>query len=139
MTQAEDIMAKLRDDPRPEVQVPNIMADFKPDQEMDGFRKMEAWVYKWREENMTQEMGDDQVVKDFGNGWTIKKLAPESLEYEGVEMGHCVGGYCSPVERGDVHIYSLRDPKNKPHVTIEVSGQWNEDQGITPMSASEQP
>jgi len=83
---------------------------------------------------MTQEIGDDQVVKDFGNGWTIKRLHHDSLEYEGVEMGHCVGGYCAPVERGDVHIYSLRDPKNKPHVTIEVSGQWNEDQSVAPMT-----
>ncbi len=32
MVQAEDIMSKLRDDPRPEVQVPNVMADFKPDE-----------------------------------------------------------------------------------------------------------
>ncbi len=68
-------------------------------------------------------MGDDQIVKDFGNGWTVKKLAPESLEYEGQEMGHCVGGYCDIVTQGGSIIYSLRDPKNKPHVTIEVSGK----------------
>ena len=35
-------------------------------------------------------------------------------------MGHCVGGYCPDVVEGRSKIYSLRDDKGRPHVTIEV-------------------
>lgn len=48
-----------------------------------------------------------------------KKLA-EALKYEGDTMGHCVGGYCPDVSSGETRIFSLRDAKNEPHVTIEV-------------------
>jgi Fe-S-cluster formation regulator IscX/YfhJ len=44
----------------------------------------------------------------------------EALEYEGGVMGHCVGGYCDPVKAGQKQIFSLRDAKGEPHVTIEV-------------------
>ena len=44
----------------------------------------------------------------------------EALEYEGSVMGHCVGGYCDPVKAGQKQIFSLRDAKGEPHVTIEV-------------------
>jgi hypothetical protein len=52
------------------------------------------------------------------------KPAPKELEdalkYEGETMGHCVGGYCPDVVEGRSRIYSLRDKKGQPHVTIEV-------------------
>lgn len=48
------------------------------------------------------------------------KLLREALTNEGDAMGHCVGGYCSDVVRGDSAIYSLRDAKGEPHVTIET-------------------
>ena len=44
----------------------------------------------------------------------------ESLKYEGEVMGHCVGGYCPDVQEGRSRIYSLRDAKGEPHVTVEV-------------------
>lgn len=44
----------------------------------------------------------------------------EALRYEGDTMGHCVGGYCPAVESGESQIFSLRDRKGQPHVTIEV-------------------
>jgi hypothetical protein len=43
-----------------------------------------------------------------------------ALKYEGDMMGHCVGGYCSDVESGQSRIFSLRDSKGRPHVTIET-------------------
>ena len=43
------------------------------------------------------------------------------LDIEGCAMGHCVGGYCDVVSSGRIVIYSLRDPKNEPHATIEVT------------------
>jgi hypothetical protein len=44
----------------------------------------------------------------------------DALKYEGETMGHCVGGYCPDVVEGRSRIYSLRDKKGQPHVTIEV-------------------
>jgi hypothetical protein len=46
-----------------------------------------------------------------------------ALKYEGNTMGHCVGGYCPDVVAGRTRIYSLRDAKGEPHVTIEVEPQ----------------
>jgi len=44
----------------------------------------------------------------------------KALKYEGATMGHCVGSYCEDVESGRSRIYSLRDAKGEPHVTVEV-------------------
>lgn len=44
----------------------------------------------------------------------------KALKYEGETMGHCVGGYCPDVESGRSRIFSLRDKKGEPHVTVEV-------------------
>lgn len=48
------------------------------------------------------------------------KALEDALKYEGETMGHCVGGYCPDVVAGRSRIYSLRDKKGQPHVTIEV-------------------
>jgi hypothetical protein len=40
-------------------------------------------------------------------------------------MGHCVGGYCDTVASGNSTIFSLRDPKGMPHVTLEVQGDFD--------------
>jgi len=59
------------------------------------------------------------------NGWTIQSVTSENdLLVEGNEenMNHCVGDYCDRVDEGHSIIYSLRDPQNKPHVTIETNG-----------------
>ena len=49
-----------------------------------------------------------------------KTALEDALKYEGETMGHCVGGYCPDVAEGRSKIYSLRDKKGQPHVTIEV-------------------
>lgn len=48
------------------------------------------------------------------------KALEAALKYEGDTMGHCVGGYCPDVASGNSRIFSLRDKKGEPHVTIEV-------------------
>lgn len=75
--------------------------------------------------------------KELPEGWTEKNGAyydpkgerhvhpgteslADALKYEGETMGHCVGGYCPDVVEGRSRIYSLRDKKGQPHVTIEV-------------------
>jgi hypothetical protein len=44
-----------------------------------------------------------------------------ALKFEGDTMGHCVGQYCDEVGSGKSNIYSLRDRRGEPHVTIETS------------------
>jgi hypothetical protein len=57
-----------------------------------------------------------------------------ALKYEGETMGHCVGGYCPDVISGRSRIYSLRDAKGEPHVTVETKpgsldpGMWYDTQ-----------
>ena len=50
-----------------------------------------------------------------------RKALEDALKYEGDTMGHCVGGYCPDVMEGRSRIFSLRDAKGEPHVTIETS------------------
>ena len=58
--------------------------------------------------------------------WRTAQEAPhvaalaDQLKYEGDTMGHCVGGYCDDVLSGRSRIFSLRDAKGEPHVTVEV-------------------
>jgi len=54
-----------------------------------------------------------------------QKMLEDALKYEGDTMGHCVGGYCPDVLEGRSRIYSLRDKRGEPHVTIEVKPQRN--------------
>lgn len=68
--------------------------------------------------------GDDipqgDVVYRFADGFTIQDLqTEEALRVEGEINQHCVGDYCGVVEAGEARIYSLRDPKGVPKVTIE--------------------
>lgn len=61
----------------------------------------------------------ERAIKEFNKSHAEEKLA-DALKYEGDTMGHCVGGYCPDVVAGKTKIYSLRDAKGEPHVTVEV-------------------
>ena len=62
--------------------------------------------------------------KEEWYGWTIQKvISGNDLLVEGNKMNHCVGGYCNSVQTGKSIIYSLRDPQNNPHVTMETDGR----------------
>jgi hypothetical protein len=50
-----------------------------------------------------------------------REVLEQALKYEGNTMGHCVGNYCPDVLEGRSRIYSLRDTKGEPHVTVETS------------------
>lgn len=66
------------------------------------------------------DVPQQHVVYQFEDGWTVQELmSPESLLAEGEAMQHCVGSYCGAVARSEAIIYSLRDPKGRPHVTME--------------------
>jgi hypothetical protein len=91
--------------------------------------------YRWVELRQPEmiDQGEDvdilayQQARDAGEdvlGAYRTKLArerlQEALKYEGDTMGHCVGGYCDDVLSGKSRIFSLRDAKGQPHVTIET-------------------
>jgi hypothetical protein len=61
----------------------------------------------------------ERAIKEFNKSHAEERLG-DALKYEGDTMGHCVGGYCPDVLEGRSRIYSLRDTKGEPHVTIEV-------------------
>jgi len=63
---------------------------------------------------------DGSVVVDSRTGEVASPELAAALKYEGDTMGHCVGGYCPDVLEGRSRIYSLRDAKGEPHVTVEV-------------------
>ena len=65
----------------------------------------------------------DEAVSFFNSNHD--KRLEEALKYEGDTMGHCVGGYCPEVAEGRSRIYSLRDAKGEPHVTVEVKPHAN--------------
>lgn len=51
-----------------------------------------------------------------------EKFVRDATKYEGDIMRHCVGGssHCEPLISGKTELYTLRDAKGEPHVTIEV-------------------
>lgn len=62
-----------------------------------------------------------EVVEDCGDGCRFVELkGPVALLREGRLMGHCVGSYFPTIQAGHARIFSLRDERNQPHVTIEV-------------------
>lgn len=79
---------------------------------------------KWSENNQKKGRNlvdtdeDIEPFKELENGLRIVKLlTKKAYEREGFLMNHCLGGY-SP---GNTTVYSLRDQKNDPHVTFEIT------------------
>lgn len=69
------------------------------------------------------EMPQGRVVYRFDDGWTVQELnSDDQLEAEGQAMQHCVGDYCLG-DMPETFIYSLRDDRGVPHVTMEYNGQ----------------
>lgn len=67
--------------------------------------------------------GHETEIYRFQDDWFIAKLlTPEALVEESRQMGHCVGlgQYDARLKSGKVEILSLRSPRNKAHVTIEI-------------------
>lgn len=72
--------------------------------------------------------GEEVLEQILDTGWyVVRLLTPRALDNESAAMQHCVGHgtYDDKVLKGKVIILSLRDPQNKPHVTIEVDARTN--------------
>ena len=93
-----------------------------------------AKINAWRDAERLKEGRNTATVMhkeypDQGLSWMQMKM-PENqdtealraaLKFEGDTMGHCVGQYCDEVAGGQSNIYSLRDRRGEPHVTIETT------------------
>lgn len=93
-----------------------------------GIQNLEDWVYEMNAQNTQEEWSDSVPVFTLSDGWQVVKVGPEDVGKEGEIMGHCVGGYIA--EARDGKIYSLRDPKGEPHVTVELSGDPTDSQSL---------
>ena len=99
----------------------NLPQGYALEQDRDGF-------YQVRNKNVGEVPTTDSFSKTPEesiakfNKWAKDKdfELQSALKYEGDTMGHCVGSYCKDVTEGTTRIYSLRDAKGEPHVTIEV-------------------
>jgi hypothetical protein len=69
------------------------------------------------------EVDESRIIFRFSDhNHFLYLLSEKELKHEGMIMGHCVGGknYRSKVKNKQSLIFSIRDEKNHPHVTIEV-------------------
>jgi hypothetical protein len=55
-----------------------------------------------------------------GPVYNIEVQKDPTYVVDGVVVHNCVGSYAEQVQSGRTNIYSLRDPKNEPHVTFEM-------------------
>jgi len=73
-----------------------------------------------KDTGVSEEEGVNIVMK-WADGWFIVQLmTAETCSREGALTGHCVASYGQRAESGEIELYSLRDPDNQPHVTMEV-------------------
>jgi hypothetical protein len=66
---------------------------------------------------------DERLHMRLADGFAVvRMLTPEALDRETSAMQHCVGfgSYDRYLRDGARGLYSLRDPFNKPHATIEI-------------------
>jgi len=95
----------------------------------EAIKKSEQWttwlINQSRPEDApaTVDEPGTTTIKVYSNGYRwVEVVSQEALNREGSVMGHCVGSYASQVASKQCVIYSLRDEKNEPHVTIEAVG-----------------
>lgn len=104
------------------------------DQTRISFDQAEKGAEKWhaamakkleKQNRRAEPIAEDgaTVVKTYDDGYYwVKLTGKNSMKREGDLMGHCVGrfGYFNENLAGRKTIFSLRDPDNNPHCTIEV-------------------
>tara|TARA_R100000951_G_scaffold111396_2_gene110366 strand:- start:8322 stop:9398 length:1077 start_codon:yes stop_codon:yes gene_type:complete len=100
---------------------------FKSNWEM-ALKKADEWTEMLNKQASDEDNLDGlELLHRFDDGWSWVMLHyKENFEYEGKQMNHCVGSYFEDLEKptdapddDSLVIFSLRDPRNKPHVTIE--------------------
>lgn len=89
----------------------------------DAAQKAKQWHDSLARAKATEEDPDGiEPYVDAGDGmlW-VEVTSAASLLREGSLMRHCVGSYAKQVQSSACKIFSLRDAKNQPHLTVEVN------------------
>jgi hypothetical protein len=128
---------ELRKATRPDTDLPDFLridpaklSRVSMPQAVEHVAKINAWRDAERlKEGRNSATFMHKEYPDQGLAWMQMRM-PENqdtealraaLKFEGDTMGHCVGQYCDEVAGGDSNIYSLRDRRGEPHVTIETT------------------
>ncbi|MFA5025123.1 MAG: PcfJ domain-containing protein [Candidatus Shapirobacteria bacterium] len=90
----------------------------------EAIQQSRQWTEQLNKKASDQEdAGGIKIIKKYPDGFKwVDVISKQALDREGKLMKHCVGSYCDEVQGGNTKIFSLRDKKNEPHCTIEVSG-----------------
>ena len=108
----------------------------KTNNELKSFSDALAAAHAWHEkiaagyqarlkaqELLEKSLIDVELVMSLPDGMSVYKLtSPRALDFESDYMGHCVGsgGYDRGISDGTIEIYSIRDERGEPHVTLEM-------------------
>jgi hypothetical protein len=89
------------------------------------FPKVKDFI-QWKKDQERKDYGE--ILHQFDDGWTVRRLQNrDEAEAEGDEMGHCVGSHHgNSVDNGSDLIVSLRDAKNAPHATMQLTPDYYE-------------
>jgi hypothetical protein len=86
----------------------------------------------WKTGQGRKDLGE--VLHQFPDGWSVRRLQNQAEhEDEGDMMGHCIGkvgtNYAEQTEHGKMIYASLRDHRNVPHATMELTpNHWENTQ-----------
>lgn len=92
------------------------------------FKRMRAYlVPKPGYKGPVVKLPETELAK-LSNGYGVFALLdPDEIKTEGRALNHCVGrndmGYIDRVEKGEIQLYSIRDPKNNSLFTVEANGK----------------
>jgi hypothetical protein len=67
----------------------------------------------------------DELAQDMFHKQHRENILRDALRYEGEQMNNCVGGYCGDISSGASRVFSIRDRKGEPHVTIETKPDYD--------------
>lgn len=91
----------------------------------EAIKQSQDWVKKLikKKTDDTIAKEGEKIIKVYPDGFSWRELTTkEALDREGSAMRHCVGSYWNQVQSG-TQIWSLRDPNNGPHCTLELKNQ----------------
>jgi hypothetical protein len=89
----------------------------------DAIAAARAWQQRRADDDRPEDWSAISTVMRFADGVKFVSLtSAAALAREGQLMSHCVASYAGRVAKDSSEIYSLRDTRNRPQVTIEVRG-----------------
>jgi len=95
-------------------------------------REFEARIARYGSSASYGDMGEIKLIDELPDGYSIVQLMDDKAkDWEGVAMGHCVGGNEYEAET----ILSLRDKNLMPHATIQI----DESEGLSDYNELENP